>query len=195
MFKPEHLHLKIWSSVVNMANNPLDKVEVNKSMVSGHTAHLTPPKLLEFSLDLAEWSSKHYILYITNGDVTVLSETTLWLVLSTDDISEIFADNTLATSESDAYIYLEQSVLMDIYLNPNDPQWPLQVTDYRNDRVRPGLTTFDLDLHLGILTLVFSESINANKLQPTELTFQDRQRGPHAQRNSDYPQYISSGCS
>ena len=110
--------------------------------------------------------------------MTVLSETTLQLVLSTDDISEIFADNTLATSESDAYIYLEQSVLMDIYLNPNDPQWPLQVTDYRNDRVRPGLTAFDLDLNLGILTQVFSESINANKLQPTELTFQDRQRGP-----------------
>ena len=110
--------------------------------------------------------------------MTVLSETTLQLVLSTDDISEIFADNTLATSESDAYIYLEQSVLMDIYLNPNDPQWPLQVTDYRNDRVRPGLTAFDLDLNLGILTLVFSESINANKLQPTELTFQDCQRGP-----------------
>ena len=109
---------------------------------------------------------------LTTGDVTVLSETTLWLVLSTDDISEIFADNTLATSESDAYIYLEQSVFMDTYLNP---QGPLQVTDYRNDRVRPGLTAFDLDLNLGILTQVFSESINANKLQPTELTFQDRQ--------------------
>ena len=54
--------------------------------------------------------------------MTVLSETTLQLVLSIDDMSEIFADNTLATSESDAYIYLEQSVLMDIYLNPNDPQ-------------------------------------------------------------------------
>ena len=39
---------------MDMANNLLDKVEVNKSMVSGHTAHLTPPKLLEFSLDLAE---------------------------------------------------------------------------------------------------------------------------------------------
>ena len=61
--------------------------------------------------------------------MTVLSETTLWLVLSTDDISEIFADNTLATSESDAYIYLEQSVFMDTYLNP---QGPLQVT-YRVD--------------------------------------------------------------
>jgi len=36
-----------------MANNPLDKVEVNKSlMVPVHTADLTPTKLLEFLLDL-----------------------------------------------------------------------------------------------------------------------------------------------
>ena len=39
------------------------------------------------------------------------------------------------------------------------------------------MTAFDLDLNLGILTLVFSESVNASKLQPTELTFQDSQRG------------------
>ena len=38
---------------MDMANNPLDKVEVNKSlMVPVHTADLTPPKLLEFLLDL-----------------------------------------------------------------------------------------------------------------------------------------------
>jgi len=44
---------KFGSSVVDMANNPLDKVEVNKSlMVPVHTADLTPPKLLEFLLDL-----------------------------------------------------------------------------------------------------------------------------------------------
>ena len=190
------------ASVLDMANNPLDEIDVNNSLpVFMHTADLTPPTLEEFSLDLDDgfldltWNEpvnetvsfsgisllsdpgNTTYFTLTSGNVIVLGERMLRLVLSPNDINAIFADNALATSPSNTYIYLEQNVLMDIYLNPNDATPPTLADDYRDDRVRPTLIMFDLDLNAGMLTFVFSETVNASRLRPTEITFQNSQSG------------------
>ena len=46
---------------------------------------------------------------LTGGNVTVISDNTLQLMISNDDLNDIFADGELATSSDNTFIYLAQS--------------------------------------------------------------------------------------
>ena len=187
------------ASVRDIAGNPLTAVRVDAPLqVSQLTADLVPPVLVDFSLDLDRgelgltWDeavipnvsfSGISILSdlmnttsftLTGGQVLVVSATTIQVIISNDDLNAIFANFELATSASNTFINLDQSVLMDIYLNPNDPQGPLPANDadYRQDNMRPILVDFDFNLELGQIMFEFSETVNSSRLLPTELTFQ-----------------------
>ena len=194
------------AAVLDMANNPLNAILTNDSLqVSLYTADLNPPMISGYSLDLDDgaltlsWNepvnsttdfthisllsdvSNSTSVSLTSGEVMVISDVILRLIISEDNLNAIFADNRLATSASNTYIYLERGVLSDINLNPNDQQGPLAIAaeNYRQDISRPSLNQFSFDLNRGVVTLVFSETVNASNIQPTEITFQDDSSNPN----------------
>jgi hypothetical protein len=186
-----------------MNNQLLEEIPQNNSLqVAHHTADLLPPELDQFELDLNEgildlfwneavdsavlFSHISFVDSTTNstfftlngGNATQTGTNSIKVTLTTSDLNLVFADTTLATAMDNTYIYLEMNVLSDIHLNPNAPQGPIQVDDYRQDITQPRLERYDLDLNVGLVTLVFSETVNASVLRPEEITFQDQEQNP-----------------
>jgi len=66
---------------------------------------------------------------------------------------------------------------LNVCLNPNDPQWPLQVTDYRNDRAMdftpPCLESFTVNLSHDVPTLYLGETVNREFLDITQIIIQN----------------------
>ena len=190
-------------SVLDMNNRPLNEVSRNNAIqVLDHTADISPPELEYFELDLnlgvfrlfwnepvdgiIDFSRISFVdstmnstfFTLTGGNATQTDTDSIEVTLTEDDLNLVFADTSLATEKENAYIYLEMNVLSDIHLNPNTPQGPIQTDDYRQDITQPRLQSYDLDLNTGLVTLVFSETVNASLLRPNEITFQNQEHGP-----------------
>ena len=108
--------------------------------------------------------------------VTEYDSTVINLTLANDDLNEIKILSDLATSNATTFIALEMYTIADMRGNPlNTSNLPQRVSVYEADVTRPKLSTFDLDLDNGLLTLYFTETVNASTLviqvitlQPTE---------------------------
>ena len=101
--------------------------------------------------------------------------------LSDVDFNALTASFPLATMETNTFITLLGGTLKDMQGN-NIEELPmdnaLQVTSHEEDRMRPAFSSFDLDLNLGILTVVFSESVNVTSFDPTRVMFQSSSSSP-----------------
>ena len=101
--------------------------------------------------------------------------------LSDTDFNALTAAFPLATMETNTFITLLQGAVKDMQGNnieeiPTDRA--LRVTSHEEDRMRPVFTSFDMDLNLGILTIVFSESVNVSLFDPTQVTLQSSASSP-----------------
>ena len=101
--------------------------------------------------------------------------------LSDVDFNALTASFPLATMETNTFITLLGGTVKDMQGNNNE-ELPtdnaLQVTSHEEDRMRPIFSSFDLDLNLGILTVVFSESVNVTSFDPTRVTLQSSSSSP-----------------
>ena len=105
---------------------------------------------------------------VTENDSTVIE-----LTLANDDLNDIKILQDLAVSNTTTFIMLEVYTVEDMRGNPlNISNLPLRVTVYEDDITRPELTAFDVDLDNGLLTLFFSETVNASTLNIEEITLQ-----------------------
>lgn len=105
---------------------------------------------------------------VTNIDAIVIG-----LTLANDDLNEIKILSDLATSNVTTYIMLETNTIKDMRGNLlNISNLPLSVSVYDDDVTKPELTAFDFDVDNGVLTLYFSESVNASSLKIQEITLQ-----------------------
>ena len=101
--------------------------------------------------------------------------------LSDTDFNALTATFPLATMETNTFITLLGGTVKDMQGNNNEvipTDRALQVTSHEEDRMRPTFSSFDLDLNLGILTIVFSESVNVSSFDPTQITLQSSSSTP-----------------
>ena len=82
--------------------------------------------------------------------------------LSSEDLDGLQIDTTVATSKLDTFLSIDGSVLMDYFNNSIQnisADSAIQVSSFFRDRNPPRLSSFDLDMNNGSLTLSFSEAV------------------------------------
>ena len=95
----------------------------------------------------------------------------LTLVIGLNDLNAIKARDLLATRYETTLLYLSEFVIRDTAGNMNLPtQNVTRVNNYTRDTTRPELLEFDLDLSRDILTLRFSETVNVETFDATQIT-------------------------
>ena len=115
---------------------------------------------------------------------------TITFTLLPQDVVAIKALETLATGQDDTYISLTSSLVTDTSgspITPIDIENALQVQTYTNDSIPPELISFTLlDMNEGIITLSFSEPINASTIEFSEFTL-------HSDTSGDGPFSLTGG--
>ena len=93
------------------------------------------------------------------------------LVIGLNDLNSIKVRHLLATRDETTLLYLSEFVIRDTAGNMNLPtQNVTRVNNYTRDTTRPELLEFDLDLSRDILTLRFSETVNVETFDATQIT-------------------------
>ena len=91
------------------------------------------------------------------------------------DINEIKELAELATSDETTYLSISPGAVLDMNGNPVLASFEnsIQVDLYTPDTTDPQLVAYDLDLNIGLLTLEFSETVNASSLVLSDFTLQN----------------------
>jgi len=103
------------------------------------------------------------------------------IALSINDFNSITATFPLASMNDNTFITLAESTVSDTNGNPSievSSDNALQITNHTADQTSPTLVNFDLDADSGVLTLVFSESVNASSFIPSQVTLQNMHSSP-----------------
>ena len=130
-------------------------------------------KYLTFS-SLNSTDSTSYTL--TEGQITPTYDTLVVIQLNTIDLNEIKKFTDLLTSYNDSYLSFQASLISDTSGNPVER---IHISDavipivYTPDYIPPVLLSFNLDMDTGILTLIFSETINVSSISISQLTLYD----------------------
>ena len=180
----------------------------NAEQATALTRDDVQPELLSFSLDLDQrllaltydetvdvstFSITRVILQdrqtrptqsVTLGALSTIQSpdgTVVVIGLSDDDFNLITSTFPLATMDTNTFISLEAGTVQDTSGNPSVeilPSDAMQITNHTVDDTRPSLENFDLDLDNGVITLVFSESVNITSFDHTQLTLQNERSSP-----------------
>ena len=103
--------------------------------------------------------------------------TELYITLTDNDLNSVKALRNLATSSDNVYLSVTTDGIEDISGYPvmtYSTSNPIRATHFIEDTRKPMLTTFLINIDIGNLTLIFSETVNVKySLDPTQLVFQD----------------------
>ena len=105
---------------------------------------------------------------ITEGGVEV------WILLSSDDVNGLQSRTSVATSTDTTYLTLDSSTLVDLSYSRN-PAQEIPTSDSKKasvfvpDLAHPSVVTFDLNLDLNTVTLLFSEPVLVSTLNLSRL--------------------------
>ena len=102
------------------------------------------------------------------------------LVLEESDLNEIKQNTSLLTAMADSYLTLSEIFISDMNGNQLVPVANRIADQFFFDETSPELISFDLDMTLGHLILLFNETVNASSFDPTGITLQ-------SQSNSEIP--------
>ena len=188
-------------AVLDMVGIPsLAVINSTATMVANYTSDVTNPMLERFTLnltsevltlsfsetvDIASFDATEVTLHggqlsnstsftFTGGIVINRGDTPdVRLVLTTSDLNVIKLDTLLSTQQENTYLTLSNATVVDVNGNPVQPLPTPEVSfDFYPDEVAPELSHFDLDMNVGVLTLSFSESVNASSLDVTQIALQ-----------------------
>ena len=188
--------------ISDMNNNPIVAIPaVTAKNTSMFYRDSTPPELLSYTIDLTEellvllfsetvqtdtlviteltFSSLNTstILYrLTRGQFNFTYDTVVRIGLDTDDLNEIKKLPDLLTSQLNTYLSFSSGLISDSSANPvvAIPISRAQIVgQFTADSISPVLYSFRLDMNFGLLSLVFSETINVTSLQINQLTLVD----------------------
>ena len=127
-------------------------------------------------------SDPFQFVQLSSRSSTTSEDGTVFVInLSDDDFNEITAVFPLATMESNTYLVLAAGAVLDTAGNPSmevPSSNALVITNHTADTISPSLDSFEFDLDMGILTLVFSESVNASTFDVMQVTLQNSQASP-----------------
>jgi hypothetical protein len=112
---------------------------------------------------------------ITGGSVTTTARNQLTLPLTADDLNLIKKHRDLAIDLNSTYISLAEETIYDYNGNPvtviarNAAQL---ASTFTLDTVDPELEAYSLNMDTGIVTLVYSETVDAATVTPTDFIIQ-----------------------
>ena len=180
----------------------------NATMVNDYLPDVTGPILQAFSLNLTaerliltfdetvDFSSIIPSMITIQNDVTLMSHYILRfaspigpnshilplnLTATQIDLNALKLITDLAVSLESTYIHIEQGALYDLanYPMPNPVHENISIaTEYYQDFISPEVTSFEVDVNASLLTVYFSEVVNARTLVPTAVTLQNRESDP-----------------
>ena len=175
-------YLSISSTAVeDIAGNQVEPID--QLQVTDHTVDLIPPSLSTFTVNMelgtititwtepvsenitftgitllsAEIGGSNYTL--TGGTLSQESNTVFVITFSENDLNMIKADPNLATTLSTTYIVIAANSLEDTHFNPNLQQGPTRAFDFDDDRTRPSLQNFTINMDTFVVSLTFSETV------------------------------------
>jgi hypothetical protein len=122
-------------------------------------------------------SSSGYLL--TGGNVSAADSTIITIQINHRDMNELKRQLAIATAEETTFLTFSDKLLNDTAGNPAaDRGGPpasaaaLQVDVFTRDSTRPVIEQFSFDMTLGLLTMSFSETMNASSINHSKITFQ-----------------------
>lgn len=200
---PASTHVSITAALVtDMVGNRVSPIQETATLqVRNYTGDATPPELVSFNIDLnldsifltfsetirpeslnlslvaltdsntTENSTVTYTL--TGGNTTDTDTRFLVIIFNKEDSDQIRFLDQLLTSEDDSFIVLSDGAISDMASNQIEAVTQ-QVLNFTADRIAPTFLSFDLDLNEGILSLTFSETVRADSLNFSQISFQDQ---------------------
>ena len=117
------------------------------------------------------------VTYTLTGGIVQNNDhnSTIVVILTTTDLNEIKVRTSLAISNTTTYLTLTNYTIRDLSMNQVMAiTTPVIVSRFTEDRVRPELEAYTLDMNVGVLTLTFSETVNSNSLNVTGITIQSQ---------------------
>ena len=155
----------------------LDMDQSQLTLLFSEVVDITTIDVTEIALQSHQSTSDTYSL--TGYDQLIPADADYMLVieLSSTDSNAIKFNTGLGTSQNDSFLSLSSSALTDMNSNDIiaiDNSDALQVADYIIDETAPIITSYDLDLDTGVLSLTFDEIVSANTFNVSGLTFVDR---------------------
>jgi hypothetical protein len=133
-------------------------------------------KITEISLHNARPPSLTTSYTFDDGTPSVVDSTTITVALKVGDTNALKRDTALATSTADTWLTLSTDAVSDAYGLKIDPITSLaavQADEFEEDKHNPVLDTFDFNVATGVLTMSFSETVEANSITQTEFTLQN----------------------
>ena len=188
--------------ISDMNDNPIVGIPtVTAEITAMFYPDTTPPELISYTIDLTEEllvllfsetvhtgtldvtqfifssiNTSTVVYSLTRGEFNSTYDTVVRIGLDTGDLNEIKKLTELLTSQSNSYLSFSRRLISDSSSNSvvAIPISGAQITaQFTADSVPPELYYFWLDMNFGLLSLVFSETINVTSLQINQLTLLD----------------------
>jgi hypothetical protein len=97
----------------------------------------------------------------------------LSITLSLADLNELKRVTGLCTAAETTFMIISSSALVDMNNNNVTAVASQSTTNYTADGTNPTLVSFALDMNVNVLTMSFSETVNASSLRSTEITLRN----------------------
>ena len=126
--------------------------------------------------DRSSTATASYTLTAAGGFISFPDGSVLDIYLSNEDLNQIKLHQNLCTNATNCIPAFTSQFVSDLAGNAVialSPQLSQPFITFVKDTTPPELVSFDLDLNSGVLLLLFSEPVNANTLDPTQVTLQN----------------------
>ena len=158
------------------------QLDVNQGLLIltfSETVDIFTFNISELSLQSQESSSVLYQLHTPDNIFPSDADYRVSLSLSAEDINYIKRNVNLGTSTSNTYLSVTSSTAIDMNANrlaAINSNSALQAFSVIPDVTSPVLESFDLDMDNGLITLTFSETVNATSINLMEMSLVNRNR-------------------
>ena len=123
---------------------------------------------------IGDTSDQNSFTLTTASSVVIVDEPVITIVLHNDDLNELKKRTNLTTNINNTFLFMAEMAISDTSGNNNAEVQPfnaIRAKIYVEDKVRPLLNDYELDMNTGILTMSFSETVNSSSLDTSGITF------------------------
>ena len=192
-------YLTISSAFINDMNyNAIVSIDDGTAMMATNfTADITPPELVLFDLDMNREHGLLTLTFsetvdfntltvqmltimsdgvntadtaftLRGGELLTQSSTIHMINLTKADMNVIKDNIGLATSRNDTYLLVEADTIRDMVGN-SVLREDMIVNSYDQDRVRPSIISFELDMNALVLNMTFSQTVDPDTFNPVHI--------------------------
>ena len=133
---------------------------------------------------------------LTDGNTSSVNGPVIIVNITKDDLDLIKQDGLLATGEIDTYLSFDSTLISDMFNNSVAEildSNATRVKNYTEDRTKPYLESYNLDMNTGFIILTFSETVNVYSFDGSQLTLQSMQNTTDNSTNYIYTHHLDGG--